>query len=136
MYICQTCKIFLKEQNEVTLSEKEDQDMGLALTIVPGRQLERSGKKTLKLLPQVLNPKPPLVKTVNIIIKHLDPIKYPTLSNYTNMMIQDLQKDNLLHVLVGLSIRTEVREFIFDKASNKSPIIILYPRPLRIISTK
>lgn len=112
----------MKEQNEVTLSEKEDQDMELNLTIVPGRQLERPGKKALYLLPQILNPKPPLVKTVNIVIKHLDPIKYPILSNYTNMMIQNLQKDNFLHVLIGLSIRAEVREFILDKVSNQLKI--------------
>ncbi|CAB4441187.1 unnamed protein product [Rhizophagus irregularis] len=48
------------EPYEVTLTEMENIEMEVALTIVSGRQLEQPGKKAIETLRQQ-EPKPPLV---------------------------------------------------------------------------
>ena len=63
--------------------------MELVLTVVPGRQNKNPGKEAMELLP-IKEPKPPLVRKVNIVVKFLGPIKFPTLTRYTNQMLQDL----------------------------------------------
>ncbi|CAG8755136.1 15842_t:CDS:2, partial [Funneliformis caledonium] len=59
------------EPDDIKLTEAENQQMEELLTIVPGRRIERPGKKAILHLPQK-EPKPPLVTTVNIVVKLLD----------------------------------------------------------------
>ncbi|CAG8616150.1 14485_t:CDS:2 [Rhizophagus irregularis] len=118
----QTYKFFLKEPNNVMLTEIEDFEMEAALSIVPGRRIKRPGKEAMEHLP-LQEPRPPLVTSVNIVVKILDPVNFPTLSNYARQMIQDLQRDNILNEVIGRNIKGEVREYKFDKASSRMKII-------------
>lgn len=115
-------KFFLKEPNNVTLTEIEDFEMEAALSIVPGRRIKRPGKEAMEHLP-LQGPRPPLVTSVNIVVKILDPVNFPTLSNYARQMIQGLQRNNILNEVIGRNIKGEVREYKFDKASNRMKII-------------
>lgn len=100
------------------LSEKENSEMELALTETPVIQIETPGKRARELLPQQ-EPKPPLVRKVNIVIKLLDSTKFPVLSKYTNQMIQDLEKENILNDVIGCDVTGIVREYVRDKNSGQ-----------------
>lgn len=92
--------------------------MELALTETPGMQIERPGKRAMKLLPQQ-EPKPPLVRKVNIVVKFLDSAKFPTLTKYTYQMIRDLEKDRILNDVIGRDIIGVVREFRYNEKSGR-----------------
>lgn len=83
--------------------EKENVEMELALTETPGMQFKTSGKRAMKLLPQQ-EPKLPLIKKANIVVKFLDSEKFPTLTKYANQMIRDMKKDNILSGVIGHDI--------------------------------
>ncbi|PKB99635.1 hypothetical protein RhiirA5_505636 [Rhizophagus irregularis] len=102
------------EPNYITLKEEENEELEIVLRRVSGRNLEMPGKEAIKTLPQK-EPKPPLVETVNIVVKHLDPVKFPILSNYTNQMLQDLQRDKILDDVIGINRKGKVREFDLGK---------------------
>lgn len=96
-------KFFFKKPNDVTLSDKENKEMDLALTKVSGRPTESLGKEAMTFLP-LTELKPPLVTRVNIVVKLLNPIQFLTLLNYTKKMIQDLERDNIFNTVIGLNI--------------------------------
>ncbi|PKC02175.1 hypothetical protein RhiirA5_402507 [Rhizophagus irregularis] len=110
------------EPNDITLSENENKEMELVLTRVTGKQIKNPGKKAMKLLP-MQEPKPPLVMKVNIVVKSLDPIQFPTLTSYTNQMLQDLQRDGILNNVIGLDIIGQVREFKYDKKNDRMKLV-------------
>lgn len=85
--------------------------MELALTEIPGKPIKTQGKRAMVLLP-IKEPKPPLVRKVDIVVKILDPIKFPTLTRYTNQM---LQRDKILNDVIGLDVIGQVREYKFVK---------------------
>ena len=97
-------------------------EMELALTEIPGKQLETPGKQAMVLLP-LKEPKPPLVRKVDIVVKILDPIKFPTLTKYTNQMLRDLQRDKILNDVVGLDVIGQVREYKFNIKKNEMELI-------------
>src|SRR5436305_7610476 len=79
IYLCSFCcfilyiyiwltLFFLKEPNDVTLSEIENRQLEASLTKVEGRTIQRPGKTAILQLPPQ-DPKPPLVTTVNIVVK-------------------------------------------------------------------
>uniref|UniRef100_U9TCP2 Uncharacterized protein n=1 Tax=Rhizophagus irregularis (strain DAOM 181602 / DAOM 197198 / MUCL 43194) TaxID=747089 RepID=U9TCP2_RHIID len=49
-------------------------------------------------------PKLPLIKKANIVVKFLDSEKFPTLTKYANQMIRDMKKDNILSGVIGHDI--------------------------------
>ncbi|UZO18591.1 uncharacterized protein OCT59_009903 [Rhizophagus irregularis] len=98
--------IFFKEPNNITLSEPVNKEMELVLTRMTGRRIKK--------------PKPPLVMKVNIVVKALDSIKFPTLAIYMNQILQDLQKDGILNDVIGLE---QVREFKYDKKSDEMKLV-------------
>jgi hypothetical protein len=103
------------------LSEAE-KEMELALTVTPGMQIKTPGKRAMRILPQQ-NPKPPIVRKVNIVIKLLDPGKFPILSKYTNQMIRDLEQENIFNNVIGCDITGIVREFVYnEKRDRMEPI--------------
>ncbi|PKY54358.1 hypothetical protein RhiirA4_548178 [Rhizophagus irregularis] len=111
------------EPYEVTLTEMENIEMEVALTIVSGRQLEQPGKKAIETLRQQ-EPKPPLVTKVNIVVKILDPIQFPTLSQFTNQMLQDLRRDGILNDVIGCCVQGKIRELrIVDEATGKVELV-------------
>ncbi|CAB4406091.1 unnamed protein product [Rhizophagus irregularis] len=81
---------------------------------VLGRKLETLGKETIKTLSQK-EPKLPLVEMVNIVMKHLDPVKFLILSNYTNQILQDLQRYKILNDVISINRKGKVREFDLGK---------------------
>jgi hypothetical protein len=89
LYIVKLIKFFFKEPNDM-LTEKENMEMEAVITEIQGIQIEKPGKQALILLPQK-ELKPP----VNIVVKILDPTRFPKSTEYTNRMIQDLQKDKI-----------------------------------------
>ena len=88
--------------------------MELALTEIPGKPIKTPGKQAMVLL-LIKEPKPPLVRKVDIVVKILDPIKFPTLTRYTNQMLRDLQRDKILNDVIGLDVIGQVREYKFVK---------------------
>ncbi|CAG8761876.1 hypothetical protein GLOIN_2v1488768 [Rhizophagus irregularis DAOM 181602=DAOM 197198] len=88
------------------LAEPVNKEMELVLTRMTGRRIKK--------------PKPPLVMKVNIVVKALDSIKFPTLAIYMNQILQDLQKDGILNDVIGLE---QVREFKYDKKSDEMKLV-------------
>jgi hypothetical protein len=79
----------------VTLMEEENRFMEKLFTQVLGREIIRLGKSAILRLPPK-NPQPPNVTIINIVVKLLDPIKFPVQSQYTGKMINDLSILGLL----------------------------------------
>lgn len=55
------------------------------------------------------------METVNIVMKHLDLAKFLILSNYTNQILQNLQRDKILDDVIGINRKGKVREFDLGK---------------------
>lgn len=73
------------------MADVEHRKMEATLTVMKGRTIQRSGKKAiLHLPPQDPKPKLSLGMTVNIVVKFLDPMKFPVQSRYTTQMLKDL----------------------------------------------
>ncbi|CAG8616789.1 8570_t:CDS:2 [Rhizophagus irregularis] len=62
-----------------------------------------------KLPPRELQP--PEVMTANIVINPLNPTVFPTLSEYTVQMLNDLNMAGLLNRVIGLSVNCKIRRF-------------------------
>ncbi|UZO04345.1 uncharacterized protein OCT59_024732 [Rhizophagus irregularis] len=65
--------------------------------------------KQIKLPPRELQP--PEVMTANIVINPLNPTVFPTLSEYTVQMLNDLNMAGLLNRVIGLSVNCKIRRF-------------------------
>lgn len=48
---------------------------------------------------------------MNIVVKFLDPIRFPIQSRYTTQMLKDLNDAGILNNVVGLYIKGKIREF-------------------------
>jgi hypothetical protein len=83
-------------------------EMELALTEIPGKLTEKQAMVLLS----IKEPKLPLVRKVDIVVKILDPIKFLT---YTNQMLRDLQRNKILNDIIGLDVIGQVREYKFVK---------------------
>ncbi|PKK78159.1 hypothetical protein RhiirC2_770517 [Rhizophagus irregularis] len=96
----------------VTLTEDENNQLESDLAAVKGRPIIRPGRSAiLQLPPQDPKPKLSLVTTVNIVVKFLNPKKYPVLTRHTTQMLKDLNDAGLLNDVVGFYIKARVREF-------------------------
>jgi hypothetical protein len=82
----------------LTLTEGENRDMEELFTQVPG-EIIRPGRNAILNLPPE-NPQPPNVTIVNIVVKVLDPIKFPVQSQYTREMINNLSTLGFLHGII------------------------------------
>ncbi|RIA88312.1 hypothetical protein C1645_739508 [Glomus cerebriforme] len=93
-------------------AESENKQLESDPTIVMERPIIRPGRKAILQLP-LQNPKPKLslVMTVNIVVKFLDPTRFPVLSRYTTQMLEDLNDAGLLNDVVGLYFKGRIREF-------------------------
>uniref|UniRef100_U9T1U0 Uncharacterized protein n=1 Tax=Rhizophagus irregularis (strain DAOM 181602 / DAOM 197198 / MUCL 43194) TaxID=747089 RepID=U9T1U0_RHIID len=72
----------------------------------------------MQLLP-MKEPKLPFVRKVNIVIKALDQTTFSTLTGYTNQMLLDLQKDDILNKVIGRDVIEIIRVFKFNKTSGR-----------------
>src|SRR5688572_5007542 len=84
--------------------------MEALFTQVPEREIMHPGKKAILKLPPE-NPQPPNVTIVNIVVKVLDPIKFPVLSQHTRRMINNLSILGFLHSVIGLNVVGRVRKY-------------------------
>ncbi|GET03226.1 hypothetical protein GLOIN_2v1551446 [Rhizophagus clarus] len=113
-----------KPDDDITLTEEEDVIMEELLTEVPENLIQRPGKQAIKLLQQK-EPKPPAVMTVNIVVKSLDPIKFPIQQNYMKKMLNDLNNAEILNDVIGLNVKGKIREF--KKGETKlHPVVNVY----------
>ncbi|CAB4436676.1 unnamed protein product [Rhizophagus irregularis] len=101
--ICLTSLLIFKEPGLVTLTEAENRFLEMLLTQVPGREVIYPGKDAIINLPP-RNPPPPKVTLVNIVIKLLDPIKFPVQSQNARGMINELSILGFLHGVIGLNV--------------------------------
>ena len=70
----------------------------------------RPGKEGIHLLKQK-EPLPPEVKTINIVVKLLDPTMFPIQAKNTKKMLNDLRTLGLLNDVIGLNIKGTVRKY-------------------------
>lgn len=80
------------------------------LTEVPERPIKRPGKRAIISLQQK-EPKPPSVTKVNIVIKSLDPTKFPIQQRYLKKMLNDLNNTGILNNVIGINVEGKIREF-------------------------
>lgn len=79
-------------------------------TQVPGRVIERPGRSAVLKLPPKMQQLPD-VTTVNIVVKLLDPIKYPIQSRITERILNDLSISGLLNGVIGLNVMGRVKTY-------------------------
>jgi len=90
---------------------------------VPGR-IERPGRSAIIKVPP-MKPQPPDVTTVNIVVKLLDPIKFPVQSRNTEKMLNDLNISGLLNNVIGLNVMGRVRKYEAG-ATKLNPVVNVY----------
>ncbi|RGB35947.1 hypothetical protein C1646_758720 [Rhizophagus diaphanus] len=105
---------YSKPDDDITLTEEEDIIMEELLTEVPERPIKRPGKRAIISL-QPREPKPPLVTMVNIVVKSLDPTKFPIQQRYITKTLNDLNKAGILNNVIGLNVKGKIREFNKEK---------------------
>ncbi|PKC61528.1 hypothetical protein RhiirA1_398353 [Rhizophagus irregularis] len=104
--------MFLNENEFISLesNEKENRAMKEHFTQVPGRVIERPGRSAVLKLPPKMQQLPD-VTTVNIVVKLLDPIKYPIQSRITERILNDLSISGLLNGVIGLNVMGRVKTY-------------------------
>ncbi|EXX58247.1 hypothetical protein RirG_199790 [Rhizophagus irregularis DAOM 197198w] len=105
---------YSKPDDDITLTEEEDIIMEELLTEVPERPIKRPGKRAIISL-QPREPKPPPVTMVNIVVKSLDPTKFPIQQRYITKTLNDLNNAGILNNVIGLNVKGKIREFNKEK---------------------
>ncbi|PKC12292.1 hypothetical protein RhiirA5_373186 [Rhizophagus irregularis] len=104
--------MFLNENELISLesNEKENRAMKEHFTQVPGRVIKRPGRSAVLKLPPKMQQLPD-VTTVNIVVKLLDPIKYPIQSRITERILNELSISGLLNGVIGLNVMGRVKTY-------------------------
>jgi len=108
------------EPNEITLEERNT-ILEALLAKVPIDIFTTPGKESLYLLKQK-EPLPPDVKTINIVVKLLDPVMFPIQAKNTKKMLNDLRTSGLLNDVIGLNIKGTVRKYNREEKKKLYPV--------------
>ena len=121
-----SCLFNFKEPEDVTLSMVENETLEICVGFTPVKKIS-PGKEARLILPEVEDkPIPPNVRAVNIVVKILDPGRFPKLSELTTNMLNSLNNLNLLDTTIGKYVRVNIRKYGKDK--NGKDELHLHPR--------
>jgi hypothetical protein len=84
--------------------------MEICLGFIPIR-IKEPGNTAHLLLPPVLPPLAPHIKTVNVVIKVLDEETFPAQSDLVNNMLIQLNQKNLLNKYIGQMVEVRIRNY-------------------------
>src|SRR4051794_27080816 len=82
----------------------------VCLGFIPVKNKELGNTAHL-LIPSVILPLEPHIKTVNIVLKVLNEKTFPTQSKFVNNMLIQLNQLNLLNKYIGLAVEVRIRNY-------------------------